>query len=100
MSSETPHEKILEILKQFPPEFREQLNNFAKDGIKANKLAIYEMFWKNNQGKDINRLDDILRHSENTRIIVSFNHGKRRYTISVGAVEIIDETERQTNSKK
>lgn len=65
-------ESLADILKNFSPDIIKGVMEHAKDGLKKDKMAIYELFIKNNKVFTYDDLDKILSRHENFRIDINW----------------------------
>lgn len=69
-------EKLSDLIKQLSktdPQFLARLEQAASAGLKADKLAIYAIFIKENEKFTYEAFDTILSRHENSRIDINWN---------------------------
>jgi len=69
-------EKLSDLIKQLSktdPQFLARLEQAASAGLKADKLAIYAIFIKENKEFNYEKFDTILARHENSRIDINWN---------------------------
>ena len=96
-------EKLSDLIKQLAatdPGFLTRLEQAASAGLKADKLAVYGMFIKENKTFNYDEFNKVLSRHENSRIDINWNVGEYIYRIVVSRRKKQEKKERKERTKK
>lgn len=91
---------LIKTLQKENPKLLEGLATVAAEGLKQDKLAIYNIFVKENQAFTYEKFEEILRRHENSRLDINWNRSDFIYRIVVSRRERKPEKERKPRTKK
>jgi hypothetical protein len=79
-------DKLIEIIKRLQkdnPAILEGLDKLSAEGIRADKIKLYEILVKTNEQFKYDEVDKVLKHHENSRLDINWNKGEYIYRIVI-----------------